>query len=83
VLAGVIPLKSAGMAKYMNRNVAGIFVPDHLIEEMSKSEDKEATGLNMAAKLINDLKDLCQGVHIMAIGCEEKVPEILRLAGLS
>jgi 5,10-methylenetetrahydrofolate reductase len=83
VLAGIIPLKSAGMAKYMNRNVAGIFVPDRLIEEMSKAEDKEATGLNMAAKLINDLKGLCQGVHIMAIGWEEKVPEILRLANLS
>ncbi|MGA1839487.1 MAG: methylenetetrahydrofolate reductase [bacterium] len=83
VLAGIIPLKSAGMAKYMNKNVAGIFVPDHLIEEMANAEDKEATGLNMAARLINDLKDLCQGVHIMAIGWEEKVPEILRLAGLS
>ena len=83
VLAGIIPLKSAGMAKYMNKNVAGIFVPDRLIEEMTNARDKEATGLNMAARLINDLKDLCQGVHIMAIGWEEKVPEILRLAGLS
>ncbi|MGA1864498.1 MAG: methylenetetrahydrofolate reductase [bacterium] len=83
VLAGIIPLKSAGMAKYMNKNVAGIFVPDHLIEEMTNADNKEATGLSMAARLIKDLKGLCQGVHIMAIGWEEKVPEILRLAGLS
>jgi 5,10-methylenetetrahydrofolate reductase len=83
ILAGVIPLKSAGMAKYMNKNVAGISVPDHLIEEMSNAEDKVAIGLNMAARLIKDLKDLCHGVHIMAIGWEEKVPEILKLANLS
>jgi methylenetetrahydrofolate reductase (NADPH) len=83
VLAGIIPLKSVGMAKYMNKNVAGVFVPDHLIEQMSKAEDKTAAGLKMAGKLINDLKDLCQGVHIMAIGWEKKVPEILALANLS
>ncbi|MGA1845048.1 MAG: methylenetetrahydrofolate reductase [bacterium] len=83
VLAGVIPLKSAGMAKYMNKNVAGVFVPDRLIDEMTKAEDKTATGLGMAARLINDLKGLCQGVHIMAIGWEKKVPEILRLAGMA
>jgi len=83
VLAGVIPLKSAGMAKYMNKNVAGVFVPDRLIDEMTKAADKTATGLGMAARLINDLKDLCQGVHIMAIGWEKKVPEILRLAGMA
>ncbi|MGA1796458.1 MAG: methylenetetrahydrofolate reductase [bacterium] len=83
VLAGVIPLKSAGMAKYMNKNVAGVFVPDRLIDEMTKAEDKTATGLGMAARLINDLKDLCQGVHIMAIGWEKKVPEILKRAGMA
>jgi len=82
VLAGIIPLKSAGMAKYMNKNVAGVVVPDHLIEEMSRAEDKTAAGLGMAAKLIKDLKGICQGVHIMAIGWEKKVPEILKLANL-
>ena len=83
VLAGIIPLKSVGMAKYMNKNVAGVFVPEHLIDEMSKAEDKTAAGLKMAARLIDDLKHLCQGVHIMAIGWEKKVPEILDLAHLS
>jgi methylenetetrahydrofolate reductase (NADPH) len=83
VLVGIIPLKSVGMARYMNKNVSGVFVPDQLIDEMGKAEDKTAKGLEIAARLINDLKGLCQGVHIMAIGWEKKVPEILRLAKLS
>ncbi|HDH96747.1 MAG TPA: 5,10-methylenetetrahydrofolate reductase [Proteobacteria bacterium] len=83
VLAGIIPLKSVGMARYMNKNVAGVFVPDHLIDELKRSDDKLAKGLEIAARLIKDVKDLCQGVHIMAIGMEKKVPEILELAGLA
>jgi len=83
ILAGVIPLKSAGMAKYMNKNVAGVSVPQHLIDEMAGTDDKTAKGLEIAAKLIGDLKDVCQGVHIMAIGWEKKVPEILKLAKLN
>jgi methylenetetrahydrofolate reductase (NADPH) len=83
VLVGIIPLKSVGMARYMNKNVSGVFVPDQLIDEMGKAEDKTAKGLEIAARLINDLKGLCQGVHIMAIGWEKKVPEILRLAKLA
>jgi methylenetetrahydrofolate reductase (NADPH) len=83
VLVGIIPLKSVGMARYMNKNVSGVFVPEELIDEMGKAEDKTAKGLEIAARLINDLKDLCQGVHIMAIGWEKKVPEILQLAKLA
>jgi len=83
VLVGIIPLKSVGMARYMNKNVSGVFVPEELIDEMGKAEDKTAKGLEIAARLINGLKDLCQGVHIMAIGWEKKVPEILQLAKLA
>jgi methylenetetrahydrofolate reductase (NADPH) len=83
VLVGVIPLKSVGMARYMNKNVSGVFVPEELIDEMGKAEDKTAKGLEITARLINDLKDLCQGVHIMAIGWEKKVPEILQMAKLA
>ena len=83
VLVGVIPLKSVGMARYMNKNVSGVFVPDDLIDEMGKAEDKTAKGLEITARLIKDLKDLCQGVHIMAIGWEKKVPEILQMAELA
>jgi methylenetetrahydrofolate reductase (NADPH) len=82
VLAGVIPLKSVGMARYMNKSVAGVFVPEDLIQKMKDAEDKTATGIQIAADLIKDLKDICQGVHIMAIGWEKKVPDIIKAAGL-
>ena len=83
ILAGVIPLKSPGMARYMNKNVAGVNVPDRLIEEMTKAENKESKGIEIAARMIKDLKGVCPGVHIMAIGWEEKVPEILSQAGIA
>jgi methylenetetrahydrofolate reductase (NADPH) len=84
VLVGVIPLKSAGMAKYMNKSVSGVFVPDDLIQEMTDApkEDREKTGLAQCARLIKELKPMCQGVHIMAIGWEKKVPQIIAEAGL-
>jgi methylenetetrahydrofolate reductase (NADPH) len=82
VLAGIIPLKSAGMAKFMNKNVAGVFVPEDLIERMADTEDRVKTGIEIAAELIKQLKDMCQGVHIMAIGWEKKVPLVLDAAGL-
>lgn len=82
VLAGIIPLKSSGMAKFMNKNVSGIFVPESLITRMAETKDKVQTGIEIAANLIKDLKGLCQGVHIMAIGWEKKVPAILDAAGL-
>ncbi len=82
ILAGVIPLKSAGMARYMNKGVAGVFVPEDLIQKMTDAQDKAATGIQICADLIKQLKPLCQGVHIMAIGWEKKVPEIIQAAGL-
>jgi len=82
VLAGVIPLKSVGMARFMNKNVAGVFVPEGLIKKMAEAEDRTRTGIQIAADLIKELKDICQGVHIMAIGWEKKVPQILDAAGL-
>ena len=82
VLAGIIPLKSVGMARFMNKNVAGVFVPDELINKMAEAEDKAKTGIEIAANLIKELKDISQGVHIMAIGSEKRVPQILDAAGL-
>lgn len=82
ILAGIIPLKSAGMARFMNKNVAGVSVPEELIDQMSKTEDKVQTGIEIAANLIKQLKGMCQGVHIMPIGWEKKVPAILDAAGL-
>ncbi|HEY78476.1 MAG TPA: 5,10-methylenetetrahydrofolate reductase [Dehalococcoidia bacterium] len=82
ILAGIIPLKSAAMARFMNKNVAGVFVPDELIDKMAKAEDKTAAGIEIAADLMKSLKGICQGVHLMAIGWEKKVPAILDAAGL-
>jgi len=79
VLVGVIPLKSAGMAKYMNNNVPGIHVPDEIIDRMKKAGDKTREGLTIAAEFIQQIKEekICDGVHIMAVGAEENVPTLL------
>lgn len=82
ILAGIVLLKSAGMAKYMNKNVAGVFVPDNLIKEMEETKDKSARSIEIAARLIRDLKPLCQGIHIMPIGWDKKVPLVLQAAGI-
>jgi methylenetetrahydrofolate reductase (NADPH) len=82
VLGGIILLKSAGMARFMNKNVAGVFVPDPFIKEMEETKDKVQTSVRIAAGLIKGMKDLCQGVHIMAIGWEKRVPMVLEEAGL-
>lgn len=82
ILGGIILLKSPGMARFMNKNVAGVSVPDNMIKEMLDTEDKVKTSVEIAARLIKGLKDLCQGVHIMAIGWEKKIPAVLDEAGI-
>lgn len=82
VIAGVILLKSANMARYMNKNVAGIYVPLELIKEIDTAKDKHKKSIEIAARLINKLKTMGQGVHIMPIGWERFVPEVLDAAGL-
>jgi 5,10-methylenetetrahydrofolate reductase len=86
ILAGIVLLVSARMAKYMNGNVPGIFVPQDLIEELESAPKGEALnkGIEIAGRMIAHLKkdSICDGVHIMAIGKEEVVPEILSAAGL-
>jgi 5,10-methylenetetrahydrofolate reductase len=83
VLAGIVVLRSAGMARFMNAKIPGIEVPDRLIEELEGSSDAERTGVEIAARFIRDVEDACDGVHIMAIGAERLVPEILDAADLS
>ena len=82
VVAGIILLKSPGMARFMNKNVAGVHVPDALIDEMASAEDRPARSVEIAAQLIREIRDLCQGVHIMPLGWEKRVPEVLEAAGL-
>ncbi len=86
ILAGIILLVSARMAKYMNDNVPGVFVPQELIDELSSAPKGQAIqrGIEIAGRMIKILKEeqICDGVHIMAIGKEEVVPDILASAGL-
>ena len=85
VQLGVIIPKSAGMAKFMNNNVAGVHVPQWMIDELAADKEKAKagiTGVELAAKVIKECRPYCQGLHIMALGWEAKVPELLKLAGL-
>ena len=86
ILAGVTPFKSAGMAKYMKNKVPGMSVPDEMIKRMDGvPKDKQAEeGLNICVETMQRLKEIkgVRGFHIMAIEWEEKVPEIVKRAGL-
>ena len=85
VQVGIIIPKSAGMCKFMNNNVAGVHVPDEMIEELKKDKEKTKagiTGVEIAARIIKECKPYCQGVHIMALGWESKVPDLMKAAGI-
>jgi len=86
ILAGIILLTSAPMARFMNKNIAGVFVPQDLIDEMASAPKGQALtkGIEIAGRMIKRIHDekMCDGVHIMAIGKEDKVPEIMAAAGL-
>jgi 5,10-methylenetetrahydrofolate reductase len=82
ILGGIVLLKSAGMARFMNKNVAGVFVPDNLIKEMEETKDKVAKSVEIATRLIKELKPMCQGIHVMPIGWDSKVPLVLDASGL-
>lgn len=84
ILAGVTPLKSVGMAKYMRDSVAGLTVPDYYIDRLSQAADKAAEGIKICVEQIKRLQDIegVAGVHLMAIEWEQKVAEIVGKAGL-
>lgn len=80
VLAGVIPLKSVKMAEYMNSNVPGIHVPEYVMQQIAEAEDPAAKSIEISSRIIHEVKAMCQGVHIMAIGWESRIPELLSRA---
>jgi methylenetetrahydrofolate reductase (NADPH) len=85
LLAGIIPLKSAKMAAWLNGNVPGIHVPEALLQEMQSAADagrEEAAGIEIAARLVRAMQGVCAGVHIMAIGWEAHTPQILQASGI-
>jgi methylenetetrahydrofolate reductase (NADPH) len=86
ILAGIIPLKSAKMARWLNDNVPGICVPDVLLAKMDAvagTDEEISSGIEIAARSIREMKSVCAGVHVMALGWEAHVPEILKAAGIS
>jgi len=84
ILAGVTPLKSAGMARYMRDKVAGVAVPDYYVKRIAGAKDPKTEGTNICVEQIQRLRQIegVAGVHIMAIEWEEKVGEIVQKAGL-
>jgi methylenetetrahydrofolate reductase (NADPH) len=84
VIAGIVVLKSATMAKFMNSNVAGISVPEAIILEMeeTKKEDRKKRAVEITSRIIRQVKPFCQGVHIMPLGWDELIPEIINEAAL-
>ena len=85
ILAGIIPMKSAGMARYMRDYVAGLTVPNELVKRMEDADDAKAEGVEIALELVEQLREIegVAGIHIMAVAWEAIVPEIVERAGLS
>ena len=84
VIAGIVILKSAAMAKFMNANVAGISVPDSIIQEMEETakEDRKKKAVEISARVVRQVKPFCQGIHIMPLGWDELIPEVINEAEL-
>lgn len=83
IIAGHILLKSAGMARRFNESLPGVTVPDEIIAGMADAKDRRKRSAEIAAAIIEELKPMCQGVHMMAIGWESEIPGILIAAGVS
>ena len=84
ILAGIIPIRSVGMARYMRDYVSGVSVPDEIITRMEQAEDAKEEGVKIPLEIIEELKEMpgIHGIHIMAVGWESIVPEIVERAGL-
>ncbi len=85
VQLGIIIPKNVGMCRFLNANIAGIHIPDDMIKELAADKERTKagiTGVEIAARIIRACKPYCQGVHIMAMGWESKVPAVLEQAGL-
>ncbi len=82
ILAGIFLLKSAKNAKFINRCVPGVNIPQHIIDRLAQAEDPLNEGMKIAAEQVQIARQLCQGVHMMAVKREDLIPQILDLAGI-
>ncbi|MEG3438630.1 methylenetetrahydrofolate reductase [Pannus brasiliensis CCIBt3594] len=83
ILAGIFLLKSAKNAMFLNKNVPGVYIPDSIVQRLAEAPDPLQEGIQIAAEQIQIARQLCQGVHIMAIKREDLVPKILDAAGIA
>lgn len=82
ILGGILLLRSAKMARFMNENIPGVRIPEHFIHQMEMAQDLVQTSIKIASDIINQIKGICSGIHIMTVNWEEKVPMVLKAAGL-
>jgi methylenetetrahydrofolate reductase (NADPH) len=82
VVAEVMILRTAGMAQFLNRHLKAGLVPEWMIKKLAKAADRQATSIEIFADIVSGLKELCQGVHIITIGAEEKLRLYLDAAKL-
>jgi len=84
ILAGVIPMKSAAMARYMHTSVAGVDVPAEMVTRMEQAKDAQEEGVKLCLEVIEQVRQIpgVAGIHIMAVGWEEIVPSVVERAGL-
>lgn len=83
IIAGLIPLKSANAARFMNKNIPGINVDNDIVARMENTDEPVQEGLMICSETIRILKKKCHGVHLMPIGKHLNTPELLEMAGIS
>ena len=83
IIAGHIMLKSATMARRFNDSLPGVDVPEAIVRELDEAEDRRKKSIEIAARVIRDIRPMCQGVHIMAVGWESEIPPVLEAAGIA
>lgn len=82
ILGGILLLRSAKMARFMNEKVPGVRIPEHFIHQMEMAQDPVQTSIKIASDIINQIKGICRGIHIMTVNWEDKVSMVLKAAGL-
>ena len=83
VMVGVVMLKSAKMADFMNKHIPGVSIPEETVGRLADAEDRVAASIDIAARIIRETKDMCAGVHIMPLGWDKRVRRVLEAAGIA
>ena len=78
IIAGIFILKSAKVARFMNKNIPGIYIPQSIVDELENSKDPLKTGIEISARIAKGLKNKVNGLHIMAFGIEDSIPDFLK-----